>query len=86
MALSIEERARFLAVVTALDDAVAARPDLLASPVGFVLGALVSAANSDADMAWGQIAGMGDILAYLVMHVRTGDGTPGAIVDALVPA
>lgn len=85
MALSTDEAARFRAVVNALDEAVAARPDMLASPVGFVVGAMVSAANSDAEAAWSQLAGLGDLLAYLVMHVRTGEGTAAEIVAALVP-
>lgn len=86
MALSTDERARLAGVVAALDDAVAARPDLLASPVGFVIGALVSAANSDADAAWAQLAGLGDLLAYLVAYVRDGAGDPAVIVAVLVPA
>jgi hypothetical protein len=85
MALSTDERERFANVVRELDEAVAARPDILGSPVGFVLGALVSAANSDAEAAWAQIAGMGDILAYLAVHVRTGQGSAGELVAALVP-
>lgn len=79
------DRERFRSVVSALDEAVAARPDLLSSPVGFVVGALVSAGNSDADSAWLQLAGLGDLLAYLVTHVRTGEGDPAVIVAALVP-
>jgi hypothetical protein len=80
------EAARFRAVVDALDQAVAERPDVLASPVGFVLGALVSAANSDAPAAWAQIAGFADVLVYVTVHVRTGQGSPAAIVAALLPA
>lgn len=81
-----EEAARFRAIVDALDEAVAARPDILASPVGFVVGALVSAANSDPDAAYRQIAGFADILAYVTVHVRTGQGSPADLVAALVPA
>lgn len=83
--LTEPERARLAAVVAALDEAIAARPDLLASPIAFVIGALVQAANSDPDSAWSQLAGLGDLLAYLVTHVRTGDGDPAVIVAALVP-
>ena len=83
--LSIDERARFAAVIAALDNAVAARPDMLASPVGFVVGAMVSAGTSDPDAAWTQLAGLGDLLGYLTVHVRTGEGDAGAIVASLVP-
>lgn len=80
-----EEHARFMAVVNAIDEAVAARPDILSSPVGFVVGALVSAATSDAEAAWAQLSGLGDVLAYMAHHVRTGEGDPAAIVGAFVP-
>ena len=84
--LTSQERDRLAGVVSSLDEAVAARPDLLMSPVGFVVGALVQAANSDADAAWRQLAGLGDLLAYLVLYVRSGEGEPGVIVASLVPA
>lgn len=81
-----EERERFTSVVRAIDEAVSVRPDILASPVGFVVGALVSAASSDTDGAWSQLAGLGDVLAYLATYVRTGEGSPDAIVAVFVPA
>ena len=75
------ELARFGEVIEALDRAVADRPDLLASPVGFVIGALVGAGRSDPADAWRQLAGFADVLAYVVMYVR---GHPDATVDAIV--
>lgn len=81
-----DERARFAAVVDALDAAVALRPDLLASPAGFVLGALVGAGRSDAEGTWSQVAGFADVLAYLVVYVREGRGDPADLVAAVVPA
>ena len=84
--LANDEGIRFFAVVDALDEAVAARPDLLASPVGFIVGALVSAANSDSDAAWDQIAGLSDLSAYFVRYVRTGEGSTDAIIGSLLPS
>lgn len=81
-----DERARFLDLVAAIDEAVAARPDILASPVGFVVGAIVSAANADAEGSWRQLSGLGDVLSYLAHYVRTGEGDPHAVVLAFVPA
>jgi len=83
--MTADERTRFLATVDAIDAAAAARPDILASPVGFVLGALVSAARSDPEGTWRQVAGFADVLAYLVTHVQTGQGTPDALIAALLP-
>jgi len=79
------ERARFVALIDTLDAGVAARPDILASPVGFVLGALVGAGRSDPGDAWRQLAGFADVLAYVVVHVRTGEGTPDAVLAAFMP-
>jgi hypothetical protein len=79
------ERARFLALIDELDAGVAARPDILASPVGFVLGALVGAGRTDPADAWRQLAGFADVLAYIVMHVRTGEGTAAAVLAAFLP-
>jgi len=81
--MSDAERARFLAMIDALDAAFADRPDLLASPVGFVAGALVGAGRSDPDDAWRQISGFADMLAYLSMYVR---GQNGATVEGFVAA
>ena len=84
--MSADERARFLAVVDALDAAFAERPDLLASPVGFVAGALVGAGRSDPEDAWRQISGFADMLAYLSMYVRGNpDATVEGFVNALIP-
>lgn len=83
--MSPEELARWQAFIGAVDAAVAARPDLLSSPIGFVLGALVSAGTSQPESAWVQVAGLADLLAYLVVHVRTGEGDAEAVVAALLP-
>ena len=81
--LSDAERGRFLAVSDGLDSAIADRPDLLASPVGFVVGALVGAGRSDPVDAWRQLSGFADVLAYLTMYVR---GHPDATVEGLIAA
>ena len=80
-----DERARFAALIDALDAGVAARPDILASPAGFVIGALVGAGRSDPVDAWRQLAGFADLLAYIVVHVRTGEGSPDDVVAAFLP-
>ena len=80
-----EERARLAQLVDALDRAVAARPDVLGSPVGFVVGALVGAAQADPESAFAQLAGFADMLAYIVMYVRGEGGDPEAVIAALLP-
>jgi hypothetical protein len=80
-----DELARFRAMIEAMDTAVAARPDLLASPAGFILGALVGAGTHDPVDAWRQLAGFADVLAYIVVHVRTGEGDPAVIVRSFLP-
>jgi hypothetical protein len=79
--MSGDQLARFETMIDAIDRAVADRPDVLASPVGFVVGALVGAGRSDPEDAWRQLAGFADVLAYVVMFV---DGHPEASLDALV--
>lgn len=75
------ERERFATMIDALDLRVASRPDILESPAGFVIGALVGAGRHDPADAWQQLAGFADLLAYIVMYVR---GTDGATVDAIL--
>ena len=80
-----DELARFRALVDELDAGVAARPDILASPAGFVIGAMVGAGRHYPEDAWRQLAGFADVLAYIVVHVRTGQGDPAAVVAAFMP-
>lgn len=81
-----EERARFVELIDQLDIAVASRPDLLGSPVGFVVGALVGAGRQDPADAWRQLAGFADLLAYVVMFVRGHpDASAEAVIGALIP-
>lgn len=81
-----EEAERFARLIEALDIRVAARPDILASPAGFVLGALIGAGRSDPTSAFVQIGGLADVLSYIVLYVRAQNGaTLDPILDALVP-
>ena len=81
-----DERARFLAFIDALAVRVASRPDILASPAGFFMGALVGAGRSDPADAWRPITGLADGLAYIGLPSRDGAVDPAAILRSLIPA
>lgn len=81
------ERARLAALVEALDLRVASRPDIIASPAGFILGALIGACRTDPDDAWGQFSGFADVLVYLVGWVKgQSDVELEPLLDAFIPA
>lgn len=81
MTISAEQQERFAAVIEAIDVAAAARPDIIASPMGFVVGALIGAGRSDLAGTYDQLAGFADVLAYVVAYVN---GHPEASLDRIV--
>ncbi len=80
-----EERARMAQLADSLDAAIAARPDLLASPIGFIAGAFLAAHRSAPDAFWAQVLAMQALLTGAVAFVAAGVGDPAGIIGALVP-
>jgi hypothetical protein len=78
-----QEAERFAGLVDELDIAVAGRPDIIASPAGFVVGALVGAGRSDVEGTYRQLVGFGDVLTYVRRYV---EGDPEATIEAIIGA